>query len=250
MKDDQKYALTHLYHPGTGAKVDIPIDLDNPITARQAEYLIDSIDNLIRAGFTVNLPGLEDGENFEQIGFVVRREKENEDGSVTPIIDLYPVQGNFRILGIYLNTQADIAEFETACGVKVASLPVHDGTPIERGKKPSHDAKVIALKSPAKLVYKQNPKWEGDTDKKHSKRLFVRWEGLRPTATETNGTSPIQPAMTYEQAQAVKSPAGAEFRTLDAEKLNAISISRAANVTDEMRQAATIILNEMKLEGA
>jgi hypothetical protein len=246
---NDNFALTHLYHPGTGAKVSIPLDVQTILTTEQAKTLIASVDNLLQAGFTVNLPGLEDGENFEQIGFAVRREKANDDQTVTAIVDLYPAQGNFRILGMYLNTADDEIEFQKATGLKLLSMPIFEGTPIERGKNPKQDKFVVALKSPVKLVYKQNPKWDGENDKKHSKRVFVRWEGLRPSENGTQAES-IPPAMTYEAARLVKTPNGAELGTLDAEKLNLLATSRTANVTDTIRAAAKIILNEMKLEGA
>jgi hypothetical protein len=241
----ENFALTHLYHPGTGAKVSIPLDPSNPFTPEQAKTLILSVDNLIAAGFTVNIPGLEDGENIEQIGFIVRREINNDDKTITPVVDLYPVQGNFRILGLYLNTDDDVKNFETACKINLNKLPLYDGTPIERGKKPQLDKYVVALKSPAKVVYKHNPKWEGDEDKKHPKRIFVRWDGLRPA----NSVTDLTQSMTYEQAREVKTPGGAALGSLDAEKLHTLSTSKAANVTDEMRQAAKIILKEIESEG-
>jgi len=244
---NENYALTHLYHPGTGAKVSIPLDLAAELTPAHAQTLIHSVDNLLAAGFTVNAPGLEDGESLYQVGFVVRRETSNDDGTNTPVVDLYPAGQNFRILGKYLNTDTEIAEFEQACGVHLSLLPLYDGNPIERGKKPQLDKFVMALKSPAKVVFKQNPKYEGPEDKKHPKRLFVRWEGLRPADGQT---APILPAMTYERARVITTPAGLEFGSLDAEKLNLIANSRAANVTDTMKKAANIILTEMKQEGA
>jgi hypothetical protein len=247
---NENYALTHLYHPGTGAKVSIPLDLAAALTTAQAKTLITSVDNLLLAGFTVNLPGLEDGENFEQIGFVVRREKENEDKTVTPVIDLYPAQGNFRVLGIYLNTAEEEIAFQQATGLKIFSLPLYDGNPIERGKNTKNDRFVTTLKSPAKAVWKLNPKWEGENDKKHAKRSFIRWEGLRPANIPAASALPIPPAMTYEQARAVKTPNGTELGTLDDEKLTVLANSKAPNVTAEMVVAASIILEELKKEGA
>lgn len=185
---ENNFALTTLYHPGTGAKVSIPLSLETELTTEIARSLILSVDNLIMAGFTVNLPGLEDGENFEQIGFVVRREKENGDSTATPLVDLYGTQDNYRKVGIYLNTDADVAQFEAATGLRLSNLPLYDGSPIERGKNAKQDRFVVSLKSPAKMVWMLNPKWEGESDKKHAKRMFVRWEGIPPVATVNTQT--------------------------------------------------------------
>jgi hypothetical protein len=237
---EQNYALVSLYHP-TGAKVSIPLSLAETITKGQASFLVESVDQLVAAGFTVNLPGLMDGENFEQIGFAVRREKVNDDGTVTPVMDVYPVNGNFRLIGMYLNSLENIKAFETATGLCVEKMLLWDGSTIERGKKPATDKYVTALKAPAKLVWKFNPKWEGDTDDKHPKRLFVRWEGLRPLNGNESAPEPV--SMTVEEAGAVKTPGGAEIGTLSLDKLKTLSASTASNVTDQMREAAKIILS-------
>lgn len=232
----ENIALVSLYHP-SGAKVSIPLSIDEMLTPAHGITLLNSVDNLIMAGFTVNLPGLEDGENFEQIGFVVRREKVNDDSTTTPVVDVYPVTGNFRTVGLYLNTQDDISAFEGATGVKVSEMPVYDGNPIERGKNPRADKNVVALKSPAKLVWKINPKWEGENDKKHSKRQFVRWEGVRASA------EPVRQAMTIEQARTIKTAKGSELGSLSEKQLHQLIESTAGTITDEMRDAAKIILN-------
>lgn len=231
---DQSYALTNLYHP-TGAKVSIPLSLTEQLTTEHATRLLYAVDALIAAGFNVNLPGLEDGENYEQIGFAVRREKANDDGSATPIVDVYPVNGNFRILGIYLNASDDVTAFETATGLRIASMPLYDGAPIERGKNPRLDKNVVSLKSPAKLVWKLNPKWEGNDDKKHSKRVFVRWDGLRPAE---------QPAMTLEDARKITTAKGTEFGTLTLDQLN--QVIALNDITENQCTAANLLINFLK----
>ncbi|MEI7846354.1 MAG: hypothetical protein WCK35_11175 [Chloroflexota bacterium] len=235
---DQNYALTHLYHP-TGTKVDVPLSLFDELTVAQATTLIRSVDALLMAGFTVNLPGLNDGEQYEQIGFAVRRSKENDDHTTTPVMDVYPVTGTYRILGLYLNTATEINAFEQATGLRIASMPEFDGSPIERGAKAATDKYVVALASPAKLVWKLNPKWEGENDKKHAKRMFVRWDGLRPVTTGSPETT-----MTVEEAGAMLTPGGKMLATLSVIQLRTLSTTTAKNVTDELRQAAVIILQD------
>lgn len=53
-------------------------------------------------------------------------------------------------------------------------------------------------------------------------------------------------AMTLEQAQSVKSPGGAELGTLGADKLNVLISSHAQNVTNEMREAAKILVSNLQ----
>lgn len=224
------YALTHLFHP-SGGKVDIPLSLEAELTAEHAARLLRSVDALLNAGFAINMPGLLDGETVEAIGFAVRREKVNDDGSITPVADVYPVGGNFRLIGLYLNTQDDLRNFEQATGLRLDAMPLYDGNPIERGANPRTDRNVVTLPTPAKLVWKMNPKWEGDQDKKHAKRIFARWEGLRPNADEAAAQTP--------DFSKTKTPGGALVSSLPGDKLQMLADSTAPNVTDEMRDAAS-----------
>jgi hypothetical protein len=133
--------------------------------------------------------------------------KTNDDGSETPVIDLYPERANFRILVLYLNTEQDVRAFETACGVHLQDLPLYDGdNAIERGKGPKTDKYVTTPPQNAKAIFKANSKWEGDEDKKHTKRLFIRWHGVSVNANGSvkptdAGNQPAQPA-------AISSPLG------------------------------------------
>ncbi|MGD0878821.1 MAG: SWIM zinc finger family protein [Anaerolineales bacterium] len=171
-------AWVKLFHPSS-AQVTIPLSLDKPILVAEAQALMASVTGLLQAGFTVDVSGLEEAEHLEEIGFVVRRSKANPDGTETPVVDLYPARGNFRLLGKYLNNEADIQAFEAACGVILNTLPFYEGNnSIERNTDPRMDKYVVALKHPVKVVWKMNPKFEGENDKRNAKRLFVRWDGL------------------------------------------------------------------------
>jgi hypothetical protein len=171
-----------LFHPST-AQVTIPLPLDKPILVQEAQALMESVSNLLKAGFSVDVPGLEEGEHAEEIGFVVRRSKANTDGTETPVVDLYPARGNFRLLGKYLNDEDEIRVMEAACGLKLANLPLYEGdNSIERGKNTKLDKYVAALAHPVKVIWKLNPKYTGEQDKSHSKRIFVRWDASLPLA--------------------------------------------------------------------
>jgi hypothetical protein len=177
-----------MFHP-SGVQVTIPLPLESALPSASARAMFDSLTTLLQAGWLVNMPGLEDGERVDEIKHIVRRAKANEDGSETPVIDLYPDRANFRILGIYLNTEQDIQAFEQVAGVKLRDLPLYEGdNAIERGKGAKTDKYVIALKSPVKVVFKANPKWEGDEDKKHPKRIFVRWMTAQTSDPAANGS--------------------------------------------------------------
>jgi len=194
-----------LFHPSS-AQVTIPLFLDKPILVAEAQALMASITSLLQAGFSVDIPGLEDGEHEEEMGFVVRRAKVNTDETETPVVDLYPVNANFRRVAKYLNEATDVREFEVACGLSLASLPLYEGdNTIERGKNPKMEKYVVALKRPVKVVWKLNPRYEGENDKKNPKRLFVRWSGL-----PGNGSQPTAEALSLEQAGSIICPLGSK----------------------------------------
>lgn len=169
---------TKLYHP-TGALVTIPLRTTEPITVDQARIFITSVDNLVTAGFSPNMPGLEEGELMEEISAVARREGSDQ----TPIIDFY--SSNTRLekkyLHTYLNTPEDIDAFQQATGILLDTLTTYDGQQaIERSNR--NAAKYIQkLAAPIKVVYKISPKWEqwnaGDkSGQEPHKRLLVRYE--------------------------------------------------------------------------
>ena len=182
-------AWTRLYHP-SGVQVTLPISLDKPITADVAKGTLTSVSTLIEAGWLVNAPGLEEGEHVDEVRHVVRRVKSNDDNSDTPIVDLYPERGNFRLLGVYLNDPQSIQAFENACGVHIPDLPLYEGNgTIERGSNPRLEKFVVSLSRPVRVVWKTNPKWEGEEDKKHQKRLLVRWADLAPAAGDNTAAA-------------------------------------------------------------
>src|SRR5688572_26104246 len=111
-----------LFHPA-GVLCSLPIEGD---TLQGFNYGVafQSVQAALAAGFTVNAPGLEAGEKREEVGYVLRREKENQDKSVTPIIDLYSPHDavKFKILSVYLNKDEDVSAFEAASGVRLDKL--------------------------------------------------------------------------------------------------------------------------------
>jgi len=174
-----------LYHPvAGGVQCTLPLPTV-ALTLDQAKAMFESLNRLLEVGFVTTQAGLEDGESKEAVTHLARRSKANSDGTVTPIIDVY-CGGNFKVVGIYLNTLDDQEAFCDAFGIMLNSIPLWEGdASIERGKNADRDKKYVVPVSGVDVIYKLNPKWEGDDDKKHAKRMFVRWEVKAPSKTTT-----------------------------------------------------------------
>lgn len=79
----------------------------------------------------------------ETIVTVVRREHTDDKGRVTPVIDMYPAwkgdYGQFRFLGIYLNSEYDIQQFEARSGLTVDAIPLYNSqAPLQRKQARTH----------------------------------------------------------------------------------------------------------------
>lgn len=194
--ESARTGYTKLYHP-RGPLVGLPVVGDTP--AAMFAYVTAMLD----AGFVVAAPGLEVGEEREMVSGVLRSMFERE-GEVTDTILLYAADEGMKysFLKLYLNDDADVKAFESACGFKLDMLPVYEGK-----DKPERDGGKIAQKyiakllKPAPVVFKQNPKWikeeaEAATAKgalyQKPKRIFVRWADASPV------TAPTEPQKTSE----------------------------------------------------
>lgn len=182
-------AWVRLWHP-RGVDVRLPIVVGEPVTVSTWREVLASVDAAIDAGFLATAPGLEPGETREMIGAVVCRVKEgNRDGSSTSVVDLYaagdPATNRYRLLSVYLNTEADEHAFERASGLRLDQLPTYIGVGhIERCKSAQLDTLVVTAPKPFAVAWKLNPKHdptEKDQTKMKPKRLFSRWPDL-PTA--------------------------------------------------------------------
>ena len=161
------------------------------------------------ANITVNLPGLEPGENKEMIVTVMRREKP-ADG--TPIIDFYPAWstgggdepfGTYKYLHIYLNLDNPqlTADFLAASGFKsLNDIPLYDGqSPLKRTKGRVHP-KETAVPTPFFVVKKQGDEKIGSDGQPYRPWEFVRYENggtsqpQRPAAPATGFPIPENPA--------------------------------------------------------
>ena len=160
-----------------GMKVSFTFPIRNEMEA--CKQALEITNKLIADCFMIHEPGLEAGEESEMIGRVSRRAKKNNDGTISPIIDLFGVHDalKFKIVSMYLDTPEDIAAFESACGVKLASLPLN---PTKAAVERDDENFVVVLPQPAKAILKANPDYREDIDDKKPKRKFVRWEFATP----------------------------------------------------------------------
>ncbi len=148
---------TRLYHPA-GVQVTIPIPLDVPIGADAAQAALASVSTLLDAGWAVDAPGLEEGEQKQEVVSVSRRE--SKDG--TPIVAFYLSHPKTmkKFLHQYLNKTEDVQAFEVATGLKLESIPLWMG---ERDIDKDHREAgkyIIPLARPIHLVWTVNPKWQ------------------------------------------------------------------------------------------
>ncbi len=206
MNEEQHFGYVKLYH-ACGVQVSLPVPMFETITLDVAQSMYRSVDAYIQAGWAASVAGLEQGETLEKVTHLCRREKRNDDGTASQLVDVY-TGGNFRTVCVYHDDQDDLETFQAAFGHPVTDLPLYDGdVPIERGKNPDKDRKYVRAVNGVSVVWKANPKYEGDNDKKHPKRLFVRWERRQPNATqptaEAQPAAPAQPGQPTQPAQPV-----------------------------------------------
>lgn len=204
---------TWLYLPN-GCKINFPFgNLPNISPIDEAnemyQYALAYTNRLLELGASVNAPGLEDGEGKEQIGFISRRSKINDDGSETPVLDLFPNHDatKFKFMTVYLNTVDDVNAFETASGLKLDSIPLWEGDKhLDRGGAKT-DKYIMQLTRPLVVIHKSNERYnpeEPDITKRKPKRLFVRWDTV---GTPTPPPPAQQPAASATPASAPESKA-------------------------------------------
>lgn len=177
-----------LYHPaGGGVQVTLPVPAAS-FSPGQTAAMFANVSSLIAAGFMVRQPGLQEGETRESVTHILHRNRALEDGSFTPVMDLYAT-GSFRVLSLYLDAEKEdeTRQFIDRFG-PISSFPLYPGNaPIERGKDAESEREfvVCVAERGVQVVYRANPKYsqeEADRLKaenkpyKVPKRIFVRFE--------------------------------------------------------------------------
>jgi hypothetical protein len=174
-----------LYHP-RGPLVSLPVPPD-------PKEAFDHIAKCLDVGWLVVAPGLEAGEQKDEVGYIVRGSHES-NGEVTPTLLLYSTNEGlaFPFLKVYLNSDKDLDAFEHASGMRLDDFKEYVGADKpERGKSGKTDAFIVRVKKPFGVVFKSNPKYK-DSDReaaekakqvyKVARRLFVRWADQVPAS--------------------------------------------------------------------
>lgn len=174
MNENTASAFVRVYHK-SGLQVSVPLTIGTLLSVEEAALLSASVDNLLAAGWLVDAPGLEEGETKELIGWVCRRAKVNDDGSETPMVDLYVdnEKMTFKILTVYLNTREEAAAFEAVSGLHLGKLPLFEGDNAPERGTPKAQKYVVRAARPFGVIHEPNPAY--DPEKKKPKRRFVRW---------------------------------------------------------------------------
>jgi hypothetical protein len=185
---------TRLYHPA-GVQVTIPIPLDAPLGANAAQAALASISTLLEAGWAVDAPGLEEGEQKQEVVSVSRRE--SKDG--TPILAFYLSHPKTvkKFLHHYLNKTEDVQAFEAATGLKLESIPLWMGDrDIDRDHREAGKY-IIPFAHPIHIVWTVNPKWQQWSAEggkatgaiEPHKRILVRYDA--PAVAAKPATGPL-----------------------------------------------------------
>lgn len=186
-----QFGWVKLYH-SSGALVTLPVPCDTR-TLDCYQSAFGAISQAVAAGFSVAAPGLEQGEQKEEVLYVLRRVKQNQDNTETPIVDLYSPNDamSWKVFTCYLNNDEQINAFERASGVKLDSLPEFPGQAApERGAGKQTDKFIVKCPRAFAVILKANPKYdpnEQDAKKKKPKRVFVRWDGVPASTGAANG---------------------------------------------------------------
>lgn len=176
---------------------DSGVQVTLPVPPAPADYIgmLANVKAALAAGFLVTAPGLEVGEEREEVGFLVRGIQENA-GDETPFLLLYPNNDalKYSSLKVYLNRPDDIADFEFASKMKLAELPPYIGRDKpERGKSKQVDKFIVPARKPFGVVFVPNPKWSAEEEAAAKaknelysvpRRKFVRWADQRAKAVE------------------------------------------------------------------
>lgn len=178
---------TKLYHP-RGPQVTLPV------TCQPLDYagMLANVSAMLDAGWLIQAPGLEAGEDRFDCVAVCRTSKKNDDGSYTPVVHLYQADFEFKSLSEYLNNPEQIAAFEFASGLALKSLPAFPGkAPPSRGAGTESDAFIVQAPRPFGVVMKPNPKYSEEAKAAFTargetyrvpKRVLVRWVNQKPAA--------------------------------------------------------------------
>lgn len=217
-KDTNGWVKLYTEH---GALVTLAIPLDGSVTTIETAAAARlSVENFLAAGWLVEAPGLEEGEQKQEVVSVSRRKAKDCFGIVAFYL-AHPKTVK-KFMHVYLNTQEDVHAFESATGLRLDALPIWPAKS-DIQKDDDEAAKyIIPLPRPIDLIWELNPKWhqwntEGGKEadaQEPRKRLLVRY-GVpapvnAPTYAEPTYASPASAAPATGALKAVPAVTGAE----------------------------------------
>jgi hypothetical protein len=230
MSDELSRGSMKLFHP-RGPQVTLPVLFDGDYRVAFA-----AVGAALDAGFLAEAPGLEQGEEKEEIAWVLRAGHE-KDGETTPVVVLYSANDGLTwpILKVYLNKQADIEAFEHASKMKLDKLPEYVGNDRpQRGASQKTDTFIVKAAKPFGVVFKRNPRHD-DTDagKMKPARLFVRWTDMKPAHEPENGDAGIRANLDkYIADKGLPAAADLVLKGLGKEGLKEADALRTLGLTD------------------
>lgn len=191
-----------LFHP-KGPQVTLPVPC---MGEKGYDYRIafNAVTAALEAGFLVVAPGLEEGEEKETVGWVLRGAFEGDRGT-TPFVLLYADNDalTWSFLKVYLNKPEDVAAFEYASKMTLEKLPDYVGNDKpQRGASQKTDRFIVKAPRTFGVVFKKNPKHDPNTEEGKMKpaRIFVRWADQKPTA-ESNGNGSLSESDPAQEAK-------------------------------------------------
>lgn len=242
------YGLVRLWHP-QGVEVSLP-------TPAEPKAALDFISAAIAAGLLAHSPGAPDADTeVFTITDVARRAKE-DDG--TPMLDLYAEHPGmtYKVFTLYINSDADAAEWKTVTGLAVDAIPLIEGRhSLERGDR-MWATYGRTLPVPATVHLKKNPAYNPDEPDIKKRKPRFKWGGFagRP-AVGRNDKAQVATAGNYicRRIDTKKSRNGSLYLnlvgdggeqafTFTRETLNALT-SLHATLHDDLGREGTVVLN-------
>lgn len=175
----------------TGREVRFQFETDaNQGTAMDQIRLVDK--TMLDAGVLPARPVPGEGEQKQMIRYILRRKQKNDDGTFTPVLDLY--SDKFRWVACYINDQQRAADFARATGLDLNRMPISASMVKEIDTSdPDLMSMFAVLNPPVEIIWKPNPRWNPDLNdeekKKTPKRYFVRWASVSTASNGANGSS-------------------------------------------------------------
>lgn len=180
---------TKAYTPA-GFQVGITIGFE----AGNLPLAVDIDRRLQEAGYLLTLPGLEAGETAEPILYVCRYDHvDKKSGELIPHIAFYSQEDHLtkRWLHIYLDTQEQIEAFETATGVKVATMPIWNADTHPERNNPKAKSCIVRLAKPIRVARETYTNKEGET--RHKFKRYVDSIGTpQPVTTGNTQAAPSE----------------------------------------------------------